>query len=414
MGLKTWKTSWKVLMSAALVIPAFGLAGANDTFAAGDTYKIVTFGDSLTAGYEPEKEASQYYGFVPRLGEQGRFHGRTEVDNYGISGLTSTGLEQYIEAVHAGTHTTAANIQSGLRDPNAAVFASNVAAARADVADADVITITIGGNDLLPLITGASLPTAEELAPKVQALLENYATNLNEVLTDLRDINPNARIVVADQYQPVPAIAAKSLYAALNQAAAAYTTTLNGVIATQNAAGGHVEAVNVAPLFIGREMQLTHIARKDIHPNQVGYEAIAKAFSQQIWNEYRTLSQIPASTTVAVVVAGKELNTNFKPILKKGTTFVVLRDITDALGADLKWNNKTATASINVDGRNVAIPVDKKTITVNGKNTAVQIPAFTEKVNGQMKTYVPLAVLADGLGFDVQYTSRLRTVFVNP
>lgn len=409
----TWKKSWKVLVCAALVLPAFGLAGIRDTFAAGETYKVVTFGDSLTTGYEPEKTPAEYYGFVPRLAEQGRFHGRTEVTNYGISGLNSTGLEHYVEAIRTGTNTTADAIQTELRDPNAAVFAANVAAARADVAEADVITITIGGNDLRPLITGA-LPTAAELTPQVEALLQVYAANLSEVLTDLREINPNARIVVADQYQPVPAVAAKTLYAALNQAAASYTTTLGTVVTAQNAAGGHVEAVNVAPLFVGREMQMTHIVRQDIHPNQVGYEAMAKVFAEKIWGEYRTLSKAPASTTVAVVVSGKELNTNFKPILKNGTTFVVLRDITDALGANLKWDNKTSTASIDFDGRNVAIPVDKKSITVNGTSTAIKIPAFTEKVNGVSKTYVPLAVLADGLGFDVQYTPRLRTVFVNP
>ncbi|WP_172256630.1 stalk domain-containing protein [Saccharibacillus deserti] len=409
----TWTKSLKALVCTALVLPAFGLAGVSSTYAAGDTYKIVSFGDSLTAGYEPDKAQADYYGFVPRLAEQARFHGRSEVDNYGISGLNSAGLEHYIEAIRAGTNTTADAIQAGLRDPNAAVFAADTAGIRADVAEADVITITIGGNDLLPLITGSQLPAAEELTPKVEALLQTYAVNLGQVLGDLREINPNARIVVADQYQPIPAIAAKSLYATLNQAAAAYASTLNGVVTAQNAAGAHVETVHMTPLFIGREMQLTHIARRDIHPNQTGYEVFAKAFSEQIWKEYRTPSAPVPAETVAVIVSGKELNTAFKPILKNGTTFVVLRDITDALGAELKWNNKAATASIMVDGRSVAIPVGKKAITVNGQETAIQIAAFTEKVNGVSKTYVPLAVLADGLGFDVQYTPRLRTVFVN-
>lgn len=407
------KKGWKALICTALVLPAFGLAGAPHTFAAEDPYKIVSFGDSLTAGYEPQKTAAEYYGFVPRLEEQSRFHGRTEVDNYGISGLNSAGLERYVEALRANANTTADGIQPGLRDPNAAVFAAGVTAARADVAEADVITITIGGNDLLPLLTSGKLPTAAELTPQVAALLQTYAVNLDQVLSDLREINPNARIVIADQYQPFPAVAAKDLYATLNQASAAYATTLNSVVAAQNAAGGHVESVSVAPLFVGREMQLTHIARQDIHPNQVGYETLAKAFAEQIWQEYRTLGKAVPATTVAVVVAGKELNTAFKPILKNGTTFVVLRDITDGLGAELKWNNKTSTASIDFDGRSVGIPVGQKTITVNGQKTAIRIPAFTEKVNGQSKTYVPLAVLADGLGFEVQYTPRLRTVFVN-
>lgn len=408
----TWKKSWIALACTTLALPVFGLTGVRDTFAAGETYKIVSFGDSITAGYEPERTPAEYYGFVPRLAEQARFHGRSEVDNYGISGLDSLGLEHYVEAVRSGTNTTADAVQAGLRDPNAAVFASEVAKVRADVAEADLITITIGGNDLLPLIRSGEVP--QDLTAQVEALLKSYAANLGGALSDLREINPNARIVVADQYQPVPALKAGAQYATLNQAAAAYTSTLDQVIAAQNAEGGHVEAVNVVSLFAGRETQMTHIMRGDIHPNQVGYEAIAKTFAEKIWGEYRALNAAVPSSTVAVVVSGKELNTPFKPVLKNSTTFVVLRDITDALGAELKWDSKTSTANIHIDGQSVSIPIGQKSIMVNGKAMAVQVPAFTQKVNGQLKTYVPLAVLADGLGFDVQYTSRLRTVFVNP
>ncbi|OWA35124.1 hypothetical protein B9G55_10590 [Saccharibacillus sp. O16] len=408
----TWRKGLMALACTALALPVFELTGVRDMMAAGETYKIVSFGDSITAGYEPQRTAAEYYGFVPRLAEQARFHGRSEVDNYGISGLNSTGLEHYIEAVRAGTNTTADAVQAGLSDPNAALFASQVAQVRSDVADADLITITIGGNDLLPLIRSGEVP--QDLNTQVEALLKSYATNLGAVLSDLKEINPNARIVIADQYQPVPAVKAGAQYAALSQAAAAYTTTLNQVIAAQNAQGGHAEAVNLVALFAGRETQMTHIMRGDIHPNQVGYEAIAKAFAEKIWGEYRKLSAVVPKSTVAVVVAGKELNTSFKPILKNNTTFVVLRDITDGLGAELKWDNKTSTANIVIDGRSVQIPIGKKSIMVNGKPLAVQVPAFTEKVNGQSKTYVPLAVLADGLGFDVQYTAQLRTVFVNP
>ncbi|MDO3412670.1 GDSL-type esterase/lipase family protein [Saccharibacillus sp. CPCC 101409] len=411
-----FKKSLIALAGTALALPLLGGAAnpPRAEAAAAQAYKIVSFGDSLTVGYQPDKASADYYGFVPRLLEQGLFHGRTEVDNYGISGLNSTGLEHYVEAIKSGTPTTADAIQPGLRDPNASVYASNPSKARADVADADVITITIGGNDLLPLLTTGTLPSEAELTPQVTALLQTYAVNVGEVLGDLREINPDARIVIADQYQPIPSSAAKDLYPALNRAAQSYTTALDGLVSQQNAAGGHVEAVHVVSLFAGRELQLTHIRDQDIHPNQAGYELLAQAFAKTIWGEYRTLNKTPDATTLAVVVSGKELNTAFKPIVKNGTTFVVLRDITDALGAALKWENKTSTASMDYNGRSVSIPVGQKTIKVNGQAVTVKIPAFTQKVNGQLKTYVPLAVLADGLGFDVQYNARLRTVFVSP
>ncbi|GGO08965.1 hypothetical protein GCM10010969_38940 [Saccharibacillus kuerlensis] len=403
-----------VLVCVALAFPALGLTGVSSVNAAVESYKIVSFGDSLTTGYQPDKKPNEYYGFVPRLAEQAQFRGRAEVDNYGISGLDSSGLNRYIEAVEAERNTTADAIQSGLRDPNAAKLAANVSEVRSDIVEADVITITIGGNDLLPLLTARPRLTAAQLEPKVEELLQGYASNVDQILTNLKQINPNARIVIADQYQPVSDSKSGGLYAQLNQAAEAYTKTLDTVTAKQNAQGAKVEAVHVVPLFAGKESELTYIEYNDIHPNQDGYELLAKAFAEQIWGEYRTLKASALANTVAVVVSGRELDTKFKPILKNNTTFVVLRDITDALGANLKWNNKTAAASINYGGRAVNIPVGKKAITVNGQSKVITVPAFTTKVNGETKTYVPLAVLADGLGFDVQYTQRLKTVFVNP
>ncbi|NGZ77476.1 stalk domain-containing protein [Saccharibacillus alkalitolerans] len=410
----TWKKISTVMMCAALVLPAFGMTGGTRASAAESAYKIVSFGDSLTAGYQPDRKPDEYYGFVPRLEEQAKFRGRAEVDNYGISGLTSSGLNHFVEAVQSGTNTTAATIQAGIQDPNAAGFAAKVSQIRGDVAEADVITITIGGNDLLPLLMARPRPTAEQLGPKVEELLKNYAANVDKVVDSLQLINPNARIVIADQYQPVSEAKSEGLYPQLNQAALSYTKTLDTLAAKRNAEGGKVEVVHVVSLFAGKESALTYIDYNDIHPNQDGYEALAEAFSKKIWNEYRTLNKAVPASTVAVVVSGKELDTKFKPILKNSTTFVVLRDITDALGAKLKWDNKTSTASIDFEGRSVSIPVGKKAVVVNGKNVAIKTPAFTEKVSGESKTYVPLAVLADGLGFDVQYVPRLRAVFVNP
>ncbi|MNL89948.1 hypothetical protein D3C87_2206180 [compost metagenome] len=51
---------------------------------------------------------------------------------------------------------------------------------------------------------------------------------------------------------------------------------------------------------------------------------------------------------------------------------------------------------------------------VNGQKVQVVGPAFLQKSGKEVKTYLPLAALASGLGFDVQYSAQLRTAFINP
>jgi hypothetical protein len=117
---------------------------------------------------------------------------------------------------------------------------------------------------------------------------------------------------------------------------------------------------------------------------------------------------------MSIVVKGVELNTPNKPILKNGQNFLALKDILNAVGANGKWYNKTSSATIEYGGRTVVITIGSKFIKVNGQNVAIDTPAFLQKVGKEDKTYLPLAALATGLGFDVNYSSKLRTAFINP
>uniref|UniRef100_UPI000592C15C copper amine oxidase N-terminal domain-containing protein n=1 Tax=Paenibacillus riograndensis TaxID=483937 RepID=UPI000592C15C len=117
---------------------------------------------------------------------------------------------------------------------------------------------------------------------------------------------------------------------------------------------------------------------------------------------------------MSIVVKGVELDTPKKPILKNGQNFLALKDILNAVGATGKWDNKTQSATIVYGGKTVVITIGSQTIKVNGAAAAIDTPAFLQKVGNEDKTYLPLAALATGLGFDVNYSSKLRTAFINP
>ncbi|MNI61779.1 hypothetical protein D3C73_1170650 [compost metagenome] len=137
-----------------------------------------------------------------------------------------------------------------------------------------------------------------------------------------------------------------------------------------------------------------------------------------LWGDYRVPSTFLTATAsprpMTIVVNGTELNTPNKPINKGGQNFLPLADIVKAMGASGTWDNKTSSATIVYSGRTAVITIGSKTMAVNGQKVQVVGPAFLQKSGKEVKTYLPLAALASGLGFDVQYSAQLRTAFINP
>nr|WP_245339302.1 stalk domain-containing protein [Paenibacillus shirakamiensis] len=382
-------------------------------------YRIVALGDSVSAGYEPSfrTEANpKPYGYVERLNEQGLFRGRTQTSNYGILGLTTEGLRNYIGAVKEGRTLTPDSIQLGLLDPRIAQFGTGTLTAKADLQAANVITLSIGGNDVTPLmksLTNLSLSEVEA-DTQLKQLLANYAVNLRQVLNDLTIINPQALIVIADQYQPVPQLAGAAAYLKLEKAASDFSACVDSLVAEFAAKGANIKAAHIAKAFVGNEISYTHIfSDTDIHPNQMGYEVIAKVFSDIIWGSSKKLAQREDPAQIAVVVSGNELNSPYHPTVKNGQTFLPIKDIVSAIGATSVWDTRSNTASISYGSRKVSITIGSKTVLINGVKIPTASPAYLAKFGKETKTFVPLALLAQGLGLDVQYSSKLNTAFIN-
>lgn len=419
--MKFWKkglarTIGSVLMAVVLIGPwAAAPVSAQKPQEINDIFHIVSLGDSLTAGYEPGMNIhSKPYGFVDRLLEQGLYHGRTEVANLGILGLKTGGLKQYVQAIIDERAITAEEIQSGLKDPRAGQFGAEAPKVKPLLARADVITVTIGGNDMMELVRTAGTLSEAELAARVQKLFQTYTDNVTSVVEHLHGINPGAVIILADQYQPLPEIADKAVYPKLMEAAGQFTKLIEGLAKGFNDNGITVKVAHVAKEFVGGEMTMTHILKEDIHPNQLGYEAMARIFAETIWGAYTKPVVNEVGTPMGIIVGGKELKTPYKPVIVKNQNFVAIQDIVNAVGAKSEWSNKTSSATITYGDKTVVIKIGSPTVKVNGKPVSVSAPAFLNKIGKEQKTYVPLAALASGLGFDVQYNPKLRTVFINP
>ncbi len=131
----------------------------------------------------------------------------------------------------------------------------------------DVITLTVGGNDLLKFFD----PTVDQ-----EAVLTEFASNLGIILATLRGSLPGTRIYISNLYA-IPQIPGS------NEAVFAFNSIVNGV------AGSFVPPVPVADIhgaFFNREGLLL-IERKgasstEVHPTNKGYRVIAEAFENVI------------------------------------------------------------------------------------------------------------------------------------
>jgi lysophospholipase L1-like esterase len=395
-----------------------------------DAYRIVVLGDSIGVGYEPGAAAeSDLYGYADRLYEQALLRGRAELANYAILGLRTEGLIRQLQGAAERKSLPASALQdfSAYGDPRISRQAETVAAKGpellADLAAADLVAITIGGNDFLGFIRGVLAMPAEEaeqtLKADIETILNNYAEHAETAVRLVHALAPNASIELSDQYLPFPRQTNADLYDLLTGSVGQLSADLDALAAKLQAEGIPLRIVHIGSAFAGYELSMTHMfADQDVHPNQNGYNAIAEAFAKTAWNAYVKLVPADRGTAAspaapAIYVDGKPLVTAYKPKLRGGATFLPLRDIADATGAQVSWDGKTKTALFRKNGREVAIAIGSKTLRVDGAEKPLAAPAYLEKAGSERKTYVPLAAIASGLDCQVVYRPKLYTVFIH-
>ena len=164
--------------------------------------------------------------------------------------------------------------------------------------DADVIVISIGGNDFLqPMISAVKSAAmgdyeliaaifkgefkAEMLGEYSQRILnaaldagkkvdvEQTVDNINRCVKLIAELNPNAEIILMTVYDP---FTGNVLLKAASEVAKERLSILNeGIKALE---GGNVKVIDVYKAFDGKAAEYTNINRLDIHPNAEGHNRI--------------------------------------------------------------------------------------------------------------------------------------------
>jgi lysophospholipase L1-like esterase len=231
--------------AALLLVSSFAHAEVPWTFSNNTRY--LAMGDSLAAGFGAIP-VTQGYAYL--LYQGGTFDAvpNTIFANAAVPGVTSLDVLEH-------------------QVPQATIFFKTPV----QPPGSQVVTISVGGNDLLKILTNPSL---------VGSVLLDFQTNLSGILAGLPT---SARIIIGNQYDPeidIPGIPADERTKIIEQ----FNVIIANVVArAMLRPGADVRVADVFTAFKGRNGLLLverHGANAfEVHPTNAGYRVMAKAFA---------------------------------------------------------------------------------------------------------------------------------------
>ena len=116
-----------------------------------------------------------------------------------------------------------------------------------------------------------------------------------------------------------------------------------------------------------------------------------------------------ASDQIKVYVDGKQVKFSVPPELVGGRTLVPLREIFEAMGAEVKWDYKEQLVTASRGKELVILQIGQKTASINGQKVTLDaVPIIVEG-----RTLVPLRFIGEALGADVNWNKKNLSVYIN-
>lgn len=259
-----------LLLAVSLVLIARAVTQAP---AQAPTSYYVALGDSNAHGHtadtvadDPQCQSPKAPGYVCVVLRylQKRFT-HVEIRNFSRSGADSC------EVAGAG---------HGCQDtvPRVSQLVAATAFLRAHRGHIRLVTIDIGGNDVLELALAGlgNLPAVEAKLPGVYAL---YRTNLDSIFQQLRSALPHARIVASTQWNPLGGLGSPPLPTGFPAAAQGALDAINGTVESE-APKYHITVADAASVmngYPGGGVQLSYVLQTaltgtpNIHPTPKGH-----------------------------------------------------------------------------------------------------------------------------------------------
>ncbi|MDO5714633.1 MAG: copper amine oxidase N-terminal domain-containing protein [Tissierellia bacterium] len=119
---------------------------------------------------------------------------------------------------------------------------------------------------------------------------------------------------------------------------------------------------------------------------------------------------VSAASAPQIQIQGKKVEAVPPAYIKNGRTYVPLRYVTEALGFTVDWIEDAQTVVIGKPGfSNLTLTIGKSVGRYGDK--AIRLDASPE-IRGD-RTFVPLRIISENLGYKVQWINSTRTVIID-
>lgn len=272
-----------------------------------------------------------------------------------------------------------------------------------EISDADLITITIGGNDVMNALYEYLMvqyndgkPTEQQISiddvkqklmsgdiiflgfasgvisdfaksPQALSALSAFNTNLGEILSTIKSANSDVDILLTTQYNPYSYLAKTygTMFEQANTISNAFNAgvkVLNGVINTKKQDCNVVDvykifddavATNVNPCNPSVNMGIPLALNLDFHPNQTGHDLIAQAIIDNLTNKVIPVTGVELEQKTLSLTVGNSAN----------LTYIITPDT--ATYKTVTWeSSNNEVAKVDENGTVKAVGVGTAIITV--------------------------------------------------
>jgi lysophospholipase L1-like esterase len=210
------------------------------------SFNHLAIGDSIIRGVGAAQNEDLVNQFSSKLEQQ--INKEIHFQNEGINGITSSGLKELV--------------LEGQFDE--------------EIKKSDIITISVGGNDILQL---ASEQNFQNILKTFDQLQSTFSKNLSDISSRINGLNPNATIVFLELYNPFSPD--NQVYSIADQLLPKWNVNI------YEAAKPYSSSIVVETTKVINGESQQNLSPDGVHPNAMGYSAISEQIIYQFKNQYR-------------------------------------------------------------------------------------------------------------------------------
>ncbi|MEG1442119.1 MAG: stalk domain-containing protein, partial [Oscillospiraceae bacterium] len=161
--------------------------------------------------------------------------------------------------------------------------------------------------------------------------------------------------------------------------------------------------------FAGTSNKLPYKQWLDFSQYSVGTHKVKSVVYSHGIEVASTEANVSKKRSINVKINDEVLKTSVTPVMENDRILVPMRDIFEALGAEVTWDDGTRTATGIKDDIQVSITINENTLVKNGKK--IELDVSSKLINE--KTMVPIRAISEAFEATVTWNDETSTVSIN-